>query len=1076
MDFTPTKTDIRTACGDRAYARGLEYARSNRVLDLDPQEVEAGLQVTASVRGNEVYEQLIDVSEFMGTLEIEGECTCPVGYNCKHVAAVLITLLDEAHPQPLERQRQQIEHWLNRLAEARTPGHWTPESGDQALLYVLAPMTRNPQQVEVRLNTCRVLQKGKGYGKPRAVPYYEMQGAHLLRAAQPADETILRLLASMSGYSSMELRGDIGALALMRMLETGRVYWQNIKGPPLQPGEPRQLRASWQTEGDRLNLSLGTDPDGAVVLNVDPPAYVDPHQATVGPLELDLGLDYRTLNAVREAPPVPQTLAGEVSDRLLQAFPDMTLPLPIAREVHELRDLHPTPVLRLTADRLGEGPRGQLVHMLKVQFDYAGRRVGLPFDAVTQMSDAGGVTRIVRDTDCEVGALHRVLSFGFEAWPGSDPSRPAFFLPAGHAGESARLWQEFLNQELVALRAEGWIIEQDDTFALRFVQADELDVDIEERGNWFDLGIGVEIEGRRVDLVPVLAQLAEQVDRPEDLPDEQVLMLEIAEAQWLELPAARIKPLLTTLFDLFDRATDSERLRLGRVDAVRLQGLDEGIVWHGGEALRELAKRLADLKGIPPVAAPAGLQAELRPYQLQGLAWLQFLRETGFGGVLADDMGLGKTVQTLAHLLTEKIAGRLDRPALIIAPTSLMANWRHEAERFTPSLRVLTLHGPQRKALFDRIQNHDLVLTTYPLLPRDQGVLNSHSFHCLILDEAQTIKNPRAKAAQIVRELDARHRLCLTGTPMENHLGELWSLFHFLAPGYLGDMRRFRRLFRIPIEEHGDQERRLALQRRINPFLLRRTKQAVASELPEKIEIVRTVALDDAQAALYESVRAAMDKRVRETLSQKGLARSHITILDALLKLRQICCDPRLVKLEQAHKVRRSAKLELLLEMLPELLAEGRRILLFSQFTSMLSLIEAELKHLDIGYTKLTGQTRKREQVIEEFRSGAVPLFLISLKAGGVGLNLTEADTVIHFDPWWNPAVENQATDRAHRIGQTSTLFVYKLVTEKTVEEKILALQARKAALADGLYREGQDDQGLGFSQADLQELLEPLG
>ncbi len=355
-------------------------------------------------------------------------------------------------------------------------------------------------------------------------------------------------------------------------------------------------------------------------------------------------------------------------------------------------------------------------------------------------------------------------------------------------------------------------------------------------------------------------------------------------------------------------------------------------------------------------------------------------------------------------------------------------------------------------------------------------MLGSHSFHCLILDEAQTIKNPRAKAAQIVRELDARHRLCLTGTPMENHLGELWSLFHFLAPGYLGDMRRFRRLFRIPIEEHGDQGRRLALQRRISPFLLRRTKQAVASELPEKIEIVRTVALDDAQAALYESVRAAMDKRVRETLSQKGLARSHITILDALLKLRQICCDPRLVKLEQAHKVRRSAKLELLLEMLPELLAEGRRILLFSQFTSMLSLIEAELKHLDIGYTKLTGQTRKREQVIEEFRSGAVPLFLISLKAGGVGLNLTEADTVIHFDPWWNPAVENQATDRAHRIGQTSTLFVYKLVTEQTVEEKILALQARKAALADGLYRDGQDGEGLGFSQTDLQELLEPLG
>jgi SNF2 family DNA or RNA helicase len=353
--------------------------------------------------------------------------------------------------------------------------------------------------------------------------------------------------------------------------------------------------------------------------------------------------------------------------------------------------------------------------------------------------------------------------------------------------------------------------------------------------------------------------------------------------------------------------------------------------------------------------------------------------------------------------------------------------------------------------------------------------LRKQEFHYLILDEAQNIKNPRAKGAQIVRELDARHRLCLTGTPMENHLGELWSLFHFLAPGYLGDAQQFRRLFRVPIEEHGDQARRTALQRRIAPFLLRRTKQAVASELPEKLEIVRTVALDDAQAGLYESVRAAMDKQVRESLSRKGLARSQITILDALLKLRQICCDPRLVKLDQARKVQQSAKLELLLEMLPELLEEGRRILLFSQFTTMLGLIEDELKRAGIAYTKLTGQTRRREQVIEAFRTGTVPLFLISLKAGGVGLNLTEADTVIHYDPWWNPAVEKQATDRAHRIGQTNTVFVYKLVTEQTVEEKILALQARKAALASGLYREGQEQQGLGLSEDDLRELLQPL-
>ena len=1076
MPLALSKADIRHACGDRAYARGRDYARHHRVLDIDPQETDEGLRVRSSVQGSAVYEQEIYVSQFMDAIEVEGECTCPVGYNCKHVAAVLTSMLEEARPAPLARQRQQIEDWVTRVAAARTPEQWLPELGEQTLLYVLTPSPRQTRRLEVHLQISRVLKNGKGYGKPRTLGVYEMQGTRIQQVAQPVDDTIIRLLGGLSRYYAIELRGDLGAMALMRMLGTGRLHWRDINDRPLRPGEPRQLRVAWRPEGDQLHLALDTEPGGAILLNVDPPAYVDPQRATVGPLTLDPGLDYRTLDALLDTPPLPQELAPEVSDRLLQAFPDMTLPLPADRALNELRDLEPTPVLRLSAERATDAYAEQLVHLVMIEFDYAGRRVGLPFDGVSQLPDADGVTRILRDSDREVKALHRLLSFGFEAWQAHGGSEPAFFLPGGQREASARLWQEFITTEVPALRDEGWLVEQDETFALRFAHADDLRVDIEEHGHWFDLGIGVELEGRRIDLVPVLARLVERIDRPEDLPDDQPLMLEIAEAQWLELPAARIKPLVATLFDLFDGAgADADRLPLNRIDAVRLQGLDDGIVWRGGKALRALGERLSELQDIPPVDPPEGLACELRPYQLQGLGWLAFLRETGFGGVLADDMGLGKTVQTLALLLAERHAGRLDRPALVVAPTSLMANWRHEAARFTPSLRVLTLHGPGRRAHFDQIGDYDLVLTTYPLLRRDHEVLRKQEFHYLILDEAQNIKNPRAKGAQIVRELDARHRLCLTGTPMENHLGELWSLFHFLAPGYLGDAQQFRRLFRVPIEEHGDQARRTALQRRIAPFLLRRTKQAVASELPEKLEIVRTVALDDAQAGLYESVRAAMDKQVRESLSRKGLARSQITILDALLKLRQICCDPRLVKLDQARKVQQSAKLELLLEMLPELLEEGRRILLFSQFTTMLGLIEDELKRAGIAYTKLTGQTRRREQVIEAFRTGTVPLFLISLKAGGVGLNLTEADTVIHYDPWWNPAVEKQATDRAHRIGQTNTVFVYKLVTEQTVEEKILALQARKAALASGLYREGQEQQGLGLSEDDLRELLQPL-
>jgi len=385
------------------------------------------------------------------------------------------------------------------------------------------------------------------------------------------------------------------------------------------------------------------------------------------------------------------------------------------------------------------------------------------------------------------------------------------------------------------------------------------------------------------------------------------------------------------------------------------------------------------------------------------------------------------------------------------------------------------LHGQDRHGRFAEVASADLVLTTYPLLSRDAGRLSEIAFHSVILDEAQNIKNPRAKAAHVVRRLKTDHRLCLTGTPLENHLGELWALFDFLMPGFLGDSETFRRVYRTPIENQGDGARQDVLARRVAPFMLRRTKQEVAADLPPKTEIVEPITFDPAQAELYESIRATVDRRVREAIARQGLGRSHITILDALLKLRQVCCDPRLLQLDQPGPPPPSAKLARLLELLDELLDEGRRVLLFSQFTSMLALVEAELERRGIAYAKLTGQTRKRDEAIDCFRSGAVPLFLISLKAGGVGLNLPEADTVIHYDPWWNPAAEAQATDRAHRIGQTQPVFVYKLIVENSVEEKMLALQNRKRALAAGVYA-GREGESLPALDAEtLAALLAPI-
>ncbi|MET0858473.1 MAG: DEAD/DEAH box helicase, partial [Telluria sp.] len=335
------------------------------------------------------------------------------------------------------------------------------------------------------------------------------------------------------------------------------------------------------------------------------------------------------------------------------------------------------------------------------------------------------------------------------------------------------------------------------------------------------------------------------------------------------------------------------------------------------------------------------------------------------------------------------------------------------------------------------------------------------------------IKNSRSKAAQTAALLTARHRLCLTGTPLQNHLGELWAQFHFLMPGLLGDQKAFNSNFRKPIEKLGDGVRNAFLVQRIKPFLLRRTKDTVAKELPPKTEMVREVELSCAQRDLYETVRLAMDGKVRAAIASKGVARSQIIILDALLKLRQVCCDPRLVK--GAASGAPSAKLEELMEMIVTLLDEGRKILVFSQFTSMLALIEAELRQRAIAYALLTGDTVDRAGQVAAFQQGAVPLFLISLKAGGVGLNLTAADTVIHYDPWWNPAAENQATDRAWRIGQDKPVFVYKLIAKGTLEEKIQELQRKKAGLADAVLA-GAGAGDLALTQADLQAILAPLG
>jgi SNF2 family DNA or RNA helicase len=369
----------------------------------------------------------------------------------------------------------------------------------------------------------------------------------------------------------------------------------------------------------------------------------------------------------------------------------------------------------------------------------------------------------------------------------------------------------------------------------------------------------------------------------------------------------------------------------------------------------------------------------------------------------------------------------------------------------------------------DNIAAFDLLITTYTLLSLDADMLEEVSFYYLILDEAQKIKNARSESAKAAKKIKAQHRLALSGTPMENHLGELHSIFDTVMGGFLGTLKEFKTLYQNPIEKERDIASQERLNRRIAPFMLRRTKEKVATELPMKTEMIRSVSFEGEQARLYETIRVSMEKSVRETIAQMGLAKSHISILAALLKLRQVCCDPRLLKTEEAQKITESAKLQMLLELVEELREENRRILIFSQFTTMLEIIEEQMMKANIPYSKLTGATNNRQKEIDSFTSGEKEVFLISLKAGGVGLNLTSADTVIHYDPWWNPAAHDQATDRAYRIGQDKPVFVYKLIVENSVEEKIVLMQEDKRALAEAIY-EGKEQ---GFAKMNEKDLLD---
>jgi superfamily II DNA or RNA helicase len=734
------------------------------------------------------------------------------------------------------------------------------------------------------------------------------------------------------------------------------------------------------------------------------------------------------------------------------------------------------------------------VPVLALSFEYAGTRIRAS-DRRRQffVGAGGGLARVERDAAGEARAQCLLEGFGAvevecaTAYAADLDSQADYIV---QVGGNVHTLCSFTAYALPQLESLGFKIEIAGDYPYQVVSPDvpwyATTLADDGRSDWFSLELGIEIEGKRVNLVPALLELLEDCSDASSL--EALLrmparfrVVPVGENRYLPVPPERLRSVLQVLLELYR----GEELVGGAIGfpgarAASVAKLDEALegaaalLWGGDTDVRKRGRALGK-KGTSATAGtePTGLNATLRPYQQEGLDWLQHLVECDVGGVLADDMGLGKTLQTIAHLSAEKASGRMSSPNLVLMPTSLIGNWQRELKKFAPHLKVCVLHGSKRDARRSELPGADVVLTTYPLVLRDLDHFRDTEFHLLILDEAQAIKNPRSQINKAVGALAARHRLCLSGTPVENNLEELWSLFDFLMPGFLGDADRFRTAFRHPIEREGNAQKLEALRNAVAPFILRRMKETVARDLPPKTELVRPVELGGDQRELYESIRAAAHSEVRSAIKKKGIPGSTIAILDALMKLRQVCCDPRLVSTPSARAVNSSAKFDLFFELMTTQLEQGRRVLVFSQFTRMLTLLSNGLKERKIGTLELTGSTQDRQKVVDQFEARQADVFLISLKAGGTGLNLTSADTVIHYDPWWNAAAQSQATDRAYRIGQKRPVFVYNLIVAGSVEERMLRLQQKKQQLAATLL--GSAGVPSRLTENDLDDLFAPL-
>ncbi|MBD3782521.1 MAG: DEAD/DEAH box helicase [Micrococcales bacterium] len=1092
-----TNRELGDVCGTVTVARGLAYAREGRVVDV---EVSAdGAHATGWVGGSrgETYttEVALRPHEAVGTRSVRrwhSECSCPVAGDCKHAVAVAARVR-ELDPTPARQEEPPRPAWERALGGVLTedgPRDVTPvgllieearagsgrarvtdDTGRAQLR--LRPVVPGVRDAWIRTGVSWESFAGGyyGYGRVtysddhvdaltaiadahrrsvRAFGYGRMPDAILLDHLGPgwvsllrsADRAGVRLLTDLTGSGEVAFATDPAELVVdIERTDDGASLHPRLD-LPVEPGTDTHLVGSPAT-------GFWLRDDATLVLG----ALAEPLDGSRQRL-LDLGV-------------------VEVPEADWARF--TVTHLPGLRRKARVRSLDPDLALPDSVPpRLALTVTVEPGHRTHLQWGYhyggpSGVRVPMGSDEPDPMRDHGAERRLVEELrgveDIEAfDPLWQVVAHHPRLVP---ELRFHGFTTVGFS----RLLPLLEELPFLDLEVHGEVAEYTEVDEAPLIQVSTSDGGggsgsggSASATDWFDLDISVTVAGEDVPLAPLIEAIAR---------GHEHLILD--SGTWFSLE----RPELETLRRLVDEARSlqdkpSDPLRISAVHIGLWEELAAlGVVEEQSERWQRTVGRLVDGTGLEPAEVPRGLDATLRPYQVDGFRWLSMLWDCGLGGVLADDMGLGKTVQTLAMVLRAQERGELEHPVLVVAPTSVLSTWAGEAARFAPSLRTAVVdrtRGKDGRGLGAVIDGADIVITSYTVARIDEVAWRSREWSAVVLDEAQFVKNHQAKTYQAVRRLSARAKFAITGTPLENSLMDLWSLLSIVAPGLHPRPGAFKEQWANPIERDGDAERLATLRRRVRPLMLRRTKESVARELPPKQEQLLTVDLHPRHRAVYD--RHLQRERQRLLGLIDDLDGNRMAVLRALTALRQMSLDPSLVD-EQYAGLAESAKVDTLVEYVTELAGEGHRALVFSQFTGFLGIVRRRLEAEGIAYEYLDGRTRDRADRIAAFRDGDAPVFLISLKAGGFGLTLTEADYVFVLDPWWNPAAEAQAIDRAHRIGQTKPVNVYRLVSRNTVEEKVVALQERKRDLFTRVV-----DEGAALSRAltadDLRDLLAP--